>query len=297
MSNSNSAIESRDTNAYSSAIALTSGLGDLSKLPKEIRDMVYKAVLAKPIKRNEGLSAENIAWLKPLYTGDIKKLMRLIASDIEERTDIKVYLAKPYHDLLPMFLVSVAIRKDTVSIAIRERTLVVRGHRAIHRLTTYLSANDAFGSVRSLEIRGMNNIRTVLGHISKFPALHRVNLQLYTRVLAPTENCSEQSMADSIAKVVQKYRLEKLLVCTTLRYVTLEEFTFEVYSNQALNRGRALRGLGRWLEKECDEKKMDIHVGLVQAHTSESGGGVGIHATTVKVFPRTKRLLIEKPST
>jgi hypothetical protein len=295
MGNSNSAIESRDTNAYSSVIALTSGLGDLSKLPKEIRDMVYKAVLAKTVKRNERLSAENIAWMKPLYTGDDKKFMRLIASDFEERTDVKVYLARPYYDLLPIFLVSAAIRKDIVSIAIRERTLAVRGHRAIHRLTAYLSANDAFGSVRSLEIRGMNNIRTVLGNISKFPALHRVKLQLYTRVLAPAENCGEQSMTDPIAKVVQKYRLEKLLVCTTLRYVTLGEFTFEVYSNQALNRGRALRGLGRWLEKGCDEKKIEIQVGLVQKHTSESGGGAGVHVTTVKVFPGTKRLLIEKP--
>lgn len=223
MGNLDTTLTSDGKNAHSPTKAPANGLGDLGKLPRELRDMVYEAVLATALKRNV------------MMFGNVR----------EDKAEIEAQFSRPYLDLPFIPRVSSAIRKDIAPVALRNSHIVVRGYRKAHRLTDCLSANDAFGRVGSLELRGMNNIRTVLGGIDKFPALQRLYLALSKGVLAQIEYRNGVPMADSTAKVVQKYRLEKLLLCTARRYVTLDEFEPNGCRCKEAGKEISLRGLGR----------------------------------------------------
>ena len=241
MGNLDTNLTSDGKNAHAPTKAPANGLGDLGKLPRELRDMVYEAVLATALKRN----------------------VMMFGNVAEDKAEVEAQLSKPYFCLPYISRVSSAIRKDITPVALRNSHIIVRGYRKAHRLTDCLSANDAFGSVGSLELRGINNIRTVLGGIDKFPALQRLYLALSMRVLAQIEHRNGVPIADSTAKVVQKYRLEKLLLCTALRCVTLDEFEPDGCRRKEVDKGISLRGLGRWLTNECEKRKVDMQLRLV----------------------------------
>ena len=255
-------LNSKDKNDLAPTEASTTGLGDLCKLPRELRDIVYEAVLA----------------------GAVGKYAVMFVNVPGENADIKAYPPRPYYGLAGNSQVSSAIRKDITPVVLGRSHVLVRGYRNIHRLTTFLSTNNAFGSLRSLILGGMHNIRTLLSHIDKFPALQRLNIRMCTSVLAQVEYRVNEPTADSLAKIVNKYRLEKLLVGTTLRYLTLYEFSSNVCICQDQSNERALRGLGLWLTRECEERKTSMHVGLVQICEGERNGRLRGHATTIKRF-------------
>ena len=261
MSNIDTALTSDDKTAHAPIEAPTNGLGNLGKLPRELRDIVYEAMLATTSQRHY-----------------------MIFSNIPRKNpNVEYQFSRPYcYGPSSIFQVSSAIRNDSISVALGKSHVIVEGYRNIHRLTTFLSANNAFGSVRSLELGGMNNIRTLLSHIDKFPALQRLGIGMCTSVLARVEYRVNEPTADSVAKIVQKYRLEKLLECSTLRYLTLHEFSSNVCICRYQSNERALRGLGLWLTRECEERKIGIHVGLLQICKWERNGRLRWHETTIK---------------
>jgi len=253
-------LNSRDKNDLAPTEASTTGLGDLGKLPRQLRDIVYEALLA----------------------GAVGKYVVMFVKVPGENADIKAYPPRPYSAPACISQVSSAIRKDITPVVLSKSHVQLRGYRNIHQLTTLLSANNAFGSIRSLLLGGMHNIRTLLSHIDKFPALQSLGIGMCTSVLARVEYRLNEPTADSVAKIVQKYRLEKLLDCTTLRYLTLHEFSSNVCICKDQSNERALRGLGLWLTKECEERKMSMHVGLLQICKGERNGRLRGHETTIE---------------
>lgn len=182
MGNLDTTPTSDGKDAHAPIKAPADGLGHLGKLPRELRDIVYGAVLATAPKRNVVIFGN--------VPGD--------------KADVEAQLSSPYFGLPSISWVPSAIRQDITPVALCKSHIVVRGYRKSHGLTAFLSANDAFGRVGSLGLRGMNNIRTVLGHVDKFPTLQRLCLALCTGLLAQIEYRKWELIADSMAKVVQK---------------------------------------------------------------------------------------------
>ena len=171
-------LNSRDKNDLAPTEAPVTGLGDLGKLPRELRDIVYEAVLG----------------------GAVEKYVVMFVKVPGGNTDIKAYPLRPYYGAACISQVSFAIRKDITPVVLVKSHVQVRGYRNIHRLTTLLSTNNAFGSLRSLILGGMHNIRTLLSHIDKFPALQRINIRMCTSVLARVEYRVNEPTADSLGE-------------------------------------------------------------------------------------------------
>jgi len=263
MSNIDTALTSDDKTAHAPTEAPTNGFGDLGKLPRELRDIIYEAVLAYAPQRHY-----------MIFTHVIRK-----------DANVKFQLSRPYYyGPSSIFQVSTAIRNDIASVALGKSHVMVQGYRNIHRLTTFLSANNAFGSVKSLALGGVHNIRTMLSHLDKFPAIQRLTIGICTSVLARIECRVNEPTADSVAGIAQKYRLEKLLTCATLQYLTLDEFSSNGCGCEDMFTERALRGLGLWLTKECEERKISMCIGLVRTCEEERNGRLRGHVTTIKKF-------------
>jgi hypothetical protein len=153
MGNFNSKPTSCNTDAYSNTLVSTNRLGDLDKLPRVLRDVIYESMLANTLDQN---------------------------NEVEE------YLSRPSSDMPSISRLSQMIREEIVLVAVRRHNLVIRGHHTLRRLTSFLErfpVDKRFSSVKSLEPRGVDDIKHVftiyseiLTRMNRFPAFRRLRL-------------------------------------------------------------------------------------------------------------------------
>jgi hypothetical protein len=242
MRNSNSILTSSDKDAQVHTAAHANELGDLSKLPRELRDIIYESMLANVLEQN---------------------------------VDVEEYFLRPDNDLPPIFQAPQTLKNVLLLFGLYQYSLAFRGPRTPHLITSFLSASKASISVRSMELQGMDNIRDMSAQTNKFLALRRLTLAFNTRLLIaidPEVNAwTRMWEAMPVADVVQRYNFKKLLACTTLRDVTLEGCKYAQGAFLSFGAGKVLGDLGKWLDKECEKKEMNVNIRVVGTWITRHG--------------------------
>ncbi|KAG9190453.1 hypothetical protein G6011_08541 [Alternaria panax] len=239
---------SGDINAHVDALTSTKGLGDLNKLPRELRDMIYESMLAQTLDQN---------------------------------VDVEDYLSRPNRDLPSILKISRTIREEIVLVALHKRNLIVQDHRTMRQFTSSLerfSANKGFASVQTLELRAFNNIRCTFSMLSlhatqvkRFPALRHLGFSFDAHTLVAIDPTTSAPSPAFLADLVQNDIFKELFACTTLRCLTLEarDCVYGLYLT--FGASKALQYLGSWLEEEFEKRKMEVKVQIVETYTPRYG--------------------------